>query len=65
MVQRVEMMSEQPATRSKYVGLGAVVAAKLMIGFWFNIGVILAIGVADDLNHFIGALTSNKYDCYH
>ena len=28
-------MSEQPATPSKYTGLGAVVAAELIIGFWF------------------------------
>ena len=47
-------------TRSKYVGLGAAIAAELMIGFWFSVKVMLAIGVAGSLNHFIGALTSSK-----
>ena len=43
---------------SKYTGLGATVAAELMIGFWFGIGVILAIGVVDGLNYCVGALTN-------
>ena len=51
-------MSEWPATPSKYAGLGAAMAAELMIGFWFGIGVILAIGVVDGLNHCVGALMS-------
>ena len=54
--------SEKPATGnaspSKYAGLGAAITAELMIGFWFGIGVILAVGVADGLNYCIGALTS-------
>ena len=32
-----EEMSEWLATRSKYTGLGAAMAADLMIGFWFSI----------------------------
>ena len=50
--------NEGPAI--KYVGFGAAIAAELMISFWFGIGVILAIGVVDGLNHCIGALTSGK-----
>ena len=42
------------------MSLGAAIAAELMIGFWFSIRVMLAIGVADDLNHFDGALMSGK-----
>ena len=52
--------SKQLATPSKYTGLGAPIAAELMIGLWFGIGVILAIGVVDSLNHCIGALMSSK-----
>ena len=39
--------SEQPATPCKYAGLGAAIAAKLMIVFWFDSGVILVAGVVD------------------
>ena len=43
--------SKRPATwnasPSKYTGLGAAIAAELMIGFWFGIGAILAIEEAD------------------
>ena len=53
-------MSERPATLSKYAGLGAAINAQLMIGFWFGIGVIFPVGVADGLNHFVGALTRGK-----
>ena len=66
MAQRIEMtdprkeMSKQPANPSKYTGLGAAIAAKLIIGFWFGIEVILATGVVDGLNHCVGALMSGK-----
>ena len=53
-------MSEQPTTPSKYTGLGAAIAAELLIGFWFGVGVMLAVGVADGLNHFIKAVTRGK-----
>ena len=46
------------ASPSKYAGLGSAITAEPMIGFWFDIGVILAIGVADGLNYCIGSLTS-------
>ena len=54
------MMSKQPATLSKYEGLGCAMAAELMIGFWFGIGVILAIRTVDNLDHCIELLMSSK-----
>ena len=54
-----EQMKEMKPT-TKYAGLGAAVAAELMVSFWFDIGVILAVGVADGLNYCVDALTSNK-----
>ena len=47
------------ATQSKYSGLGAAMTDELVTGFWFGIGVILAIGVVDGLNHFVGILASS------
>ena len=52
--------SEWPTTPSKYAGFGAAMAAELMVGFWFGIGVILAVGVVDSLNYCIGALMSSN-----
>ena len=46
-----EETSEQLTTPSKYTGHGAAMAAELMIGFWFGIEVILAVGVVDGLNY--------------
>ena len=43
-------MNELPMTLSKYTGVGA---AELMIGFWFCIGFILAVGVVDSLNYLV------------
>ena len=45
------------ASLSKYKGLGATIAAELMIGFWFGVGIILAVGVVDSLD-CVGVLTS-------
>ena len=50
-------MSEWLVAPSKYTRLGA---AELMIGFWFGIGVILAVRVVDSRNYCIGALTSSS-----
>ena len=36
-------------TQSKYEGLGSAMAAELMIGFWFEIGVILAVRMVASL----------------
>ena len=54
-----QMKETKLATPSKHADLGAAITAELMIGFWFGIGVILAVGVVDSLNHFIGMLTSS------
>ena len=35
-------------------------AAELMIGFWFGIGVILAVRMVDNLDYCIEELMSNK-----
>ena len=39
--------------RSKYEGLGAAMAAELMVGFWFGIGVILAVKMVNGLEELI------------
>ena len=65
MTEQIEMTdlrketTEQPTTLSKYAGLGAAITAELMTSFWFGIGVMLAIGIVDSLNYFVGALTSS------
>ena len=56
--EQMKEMYKKPAT--KYTGLGAALTAKLMIGFWFGIGVTLAIGIADSLNYCVEMLKSNK-----
>ena len=56
MEEQVEEQMER-TTPSKYAGLGAAITADLMIGFWFGVGVMLAAGVADGLNHFVRTVT--------
>ena len=58
-MEMTDLTSEQPATQSKYTGLGAAMAAELMIGFGSGIRVILAVGVVDGLNYCIKALMSS------
>ena len=58
-METTDMMSKQPATLSKYTSLGAAMAAKLMIGIWFGIGIILAVGIVDGLNYCTRALMSS------
>ena len=41
------------STSSKYEGLAAAMAAELMIGFWFEIGAILAIKMVNSLEELI------------
>ena len=53
-------LREQQISPTKYAGLGAAITAVLMIDFWFGVGVMLAVGVADGLNHFVGAVTRRK-----
>ena len=36
-----------------YTGLGAAIAAELMIGFWFRIGVVLAVKTLESLEYCI------------
>ena len=43
-----------------YEGLGAVMAAELMIGFWFGIGAILAVKTVQSLENCIEELISRK-----
>ena len=47
-------------TPSKYAGLRAAIPAQLMTGFWFGVGVMLAVGVVDGLNHFVRAVTRGE-----
>ena len=51
------MTSEKPANPSKYAGLGAAMAAGLMIGFWL---VISAVMIVDSLDYCIEELMSDK-----
>ena len=54
-----ELSTTWNTSPSKYTGIGAAIATKLMIGFWFGIGVILAVGVVDSLNYCVEVLTSS------
>ena len=56
-MEMTDLTTEQPTALSKYAGLGA---AELMTCFWFGAGVMLAVGVADGLNHFVRAVTRGK-----
>ena len=47
-------------TLSNYAGIGAAITGELMIGFWFCVGVILAVGVVDGLSHFNRVVTEGK-----
>ena len=47
-------------TSSECASLGAAIASKLIIGFWFGIGVILAIRIVDSLNYYVEAFSSDK-----
>ena len=40
-------------TSSKYEGLTAAIAAELMIGFWFGVGVVLAVKTLESLEYCI------------
>ena len=53
-------MREQQTTPSKYEGLGAAMATVLMIGFWFEIGVIIPVKMVNSLDHGIEELISRK-----
>ena len=59
-METTDLTSEQPTAPSKYEGLGAAITAELMIGFWFGIGVILAIRMVISLGHCVEDLISRK-----
>ena len=48
-----QKMSKNSSTSSKYEGLAAAMAAELIIGFWFGIGVILAVKMVNSLEEII------------
>ena len=54
-VQQVEKKTNKKLSKSacSYKGLAAAIAAELMIGFWFGIGVILAAKMVDSLEELI------------
>ena len=45
-------LREQQTTPNKYEGLGASMAAELMNGFWFGVGVILAVMMVNSLDYW-------------
>ena len=53
-------MTEKPTILSKSKGLGAAIAAEIMIGFWFGIGVILAVKMVHSLEDCIEELIIRK-----
>ena len=55
-----DLTREQQTTPSKYADLGASMAAELMIGFWFGIGVILAVKMVNSQDYCIEELISRK-----
>ena len=40
-------------TSSKYEGFAAAITAELMIGFWFKVGVVLAVKTLESLEYCI------------
>ena len=60
MEERVETMNQMTEKPSKSEGLGAAMAAELMIGFWFGIGVILSAKMVYSLEYCIEELISRK-----
>ena len=57
-METTDLTREQPTSLSKYEGLGASMAAEPVIGFWFGIGVILAVKTANGLDYCIEKLLS-------
>ena len=53
-------LRKQQTIPSKYAGLGAAITVELTVGSWFGVGVILAVGVADDFNYFVRVVTRGK-----
>ena len=57
-VKTTNLTSEQLTTPSKYKGLRAAMAAKLVIGCWFGIGDILAVKMMNSLDYRIKEIIS-------
>ena len=53
-------MNKNLSTSSKYEGVAAAMAAELMIGFCFSIGVISAVKTVQSLEYCIEELISSK-----
>ena len=51
--QMEQKMNKNLLTSSKYEGLTAAIAAELMIGFWFRVGVMLAVKTLESLEYCI------------
>ena len=47
-------------TPRKYAGLGSAMAAEVIIGFWFGIGVILAVRIVDSLDYCVEVPVSSS-----
>ena len=56
----METIEQTTEKLSKYEGLGAVMAAELMTGFWFGIGAILAAKMVYSQEYCIEELISRK-----
>ena len=52
-METIDQTTEKSASPSKYKGLGVAMAAELMIGFWFGIGVILAAKMVHSIEELI------------
>ena len=59
-METANLMNKKPTTLSKYEGLGAAMAAELIIVFWFGIDVILAVKMMNGLDHCIEELINRK-----
>ena len=59
-METTDLTSKQETTPSKYEGLGSAMAAELMIGFWFGIGVILAVKIVNSLDYCMEELINRK-----
>ena len=59
-MEMTDLTSKHQTTPSKYGGLGAFMAAKLVIGFWFGIRVIVAIRMLNSLDYYVEELLNGK-----
>ena len=59
-METINLTTEKPTSLSKYEGLGAAMAAELMIGFWFGIGVILAVKTVSSPEYCIEEFISRQ-----